>query len=200
VEAYIGRNDLASHARSGPTRKNATMFGPPGRAYVYLVYGMYHCLNVVTEPENRPAAVLIRAVEPLAGIEEMRLARRERLAAGATGRGGSEATPGSAAAPRPSDARLASGPGLVCVAFSITRADDGADLCDPASELRLELPPEGEDAGGDAGENLIVATGPRIGIDYAPEPWLSNPWRFFVPDSPSLSGRHRARPVLGNRR
>jgi DNA-3-methyladenine glycosylase len=196
VEAYIGRNDLASHARSGPTRKNATMFGPPGRAYVYLVYGMYHCLNVVTEPENSPAAVLIRAVEPLAGIEEIRSARSERLAARGTARGRPEAAPGSEADPRPTDARLASGPGLVCVAFSVTRADDGVDLCDPASDLRLEQAPEGEDPG----ENAAVATGPRIGIDYAPEPWLSNPWRFFVPDSPSLSGRHRARPVLGNRR
>ncbi len=175
------------------------MFGPPGHAYVYLVYGMYHCLNVVTEPDNKPAAVLIRAVEPLAGIEEMRLARSERLAARGTGRGRSEATPGSAAAPRPSDARLASGPGLVCVVFSITRADDGVDLCDPASDLRLEQASEGDDLGDDAGENLIVATGPRIGIDYAPEPWLSNAWRFFVPGSPSLSGRNRAHPVIGRK-
>ena len=176
------------------------MFGPPGHAYVYLVYGMYHCLNVVTEPDNRPAAVLIRAVEPLAGIEEMRLARSERLAARGTGRGRLEAAPESGAGPRPTDARLASGPGLVCVSFSITRADDGVDLCDPASDLRLEDVPGGEGPGDNAGEKVAVATGPRIGIDYAPEPWLSNPWRFFVPDSPSLSGRHRPRPILGNPR
>ncbi|MGD0249024.1 MAG: DNA-3-methyladenine glycosylase, partial [Candidatus Limnocylindrales bacterium] len=75
--------------------------------------------------------------------------------------------------------RLASGPGLVCAAFSIDRTQDGVDLCDPASELRLEI--AGED------EPLEIETGPRVGIAYAPDPWRSRPWRFFVPGSPSLS-------------
>jgi len=141
------------------------MFGPPGRAYVYLVYGMYHCLNIVTEPDGTPAALLVRAVEPVAGIEEMRRARQSR---------------------RPlrepiADARLASGPGLVCDAFSITRADDGTDLLNPASDLRLEEAAEADRSG------LSIVTGPRVGISYAPEPWLSIPWRFRLAGNASVS-------------
>ena len=78
VEAYIGEEDLASHARFGRTVRNAVMYGPPGIAYVYLVYGMYECLNVVTENEGVPAAVLIRAVEPVVGAALMREARIAR--------------------------------------------------------------------------------------------------------------------------
>ena len=68
VEAYLGQRDLASHARRGPTPRAAIMFGPPGRLYVYLIYGMYHCMNFVTEAEGQAGAVLIRAAEPLVGI------------------------------------------------------------------------------------------------------------------------------------
>ena len=71
VEAYVGLDDLASHAHRGRTKRNAVMFGRPGHAYVYLVYGMYHCLNIVTEKDGTPAALLVRAVEPLEGVEEM---------------------------------------------------------------------------------------------------------------------------------
>jgi DNA-3-methyladenine glycosylase len=78
VEAYIGEKDQASHASCGPTERNAPMYGPPGHAYVYLIYGMHHCFNVVTEREGYPAAVLVRALEPLEGIEEMRERRGGR--------------------------------------------------------------------------------------------------------------------------
>ena len=172
VEAYIGESDRASHARMGPTPRNRVMFGPPGVAYVYLVYGMHHCLNVVTEPAPRPAAVLVRAVEPIDGITAMRAARG-RLANG----------PVHAA-----DARLAAGPGLVAAAFDIDRSCTGLDLCDPASPLRLAARPDDEPA------PEVVAT-PRIGIAYAGEPWVTVPWRFVAAGSPSLSRRLPARPA-----
>ena len=199
VEAYIGQNDLASHARFGRTKRNAIMFGPPGVAYVYLVYGMHHCLNVVTEPDGTAAALLIRAVEPIAGPDEMREARL-RSAVDRLGRRDEAAAERarSRIAAMPA-ARLAAGPALVCAAFSVSRADGGVDLCDPVSELRLETAPD-EIA-------PAVRTGPRVGIDYAPEPWRGRPWRFFVPGSPALSmpsdvgrrvaGCARARPTVG---
>jgi DNA-3-methyladenine glycosylase len=167
VEAYIGEADRASHARMGPTPRNRVMFGPPGIAYVYLVYGMHHCLNVVTEPAPTPAALLVRAVQPLEGLDAMRPVRRDR-----------DGRPG----PSRPDARLAAGPGLVGAAFGIDRSCTGLDLCDPASPLRLEARLDDEPA-------PEVVTGPRIGIAYAGEPWTSVPWRFAVAGSPSLSRR-----------
>ena len=179
VEAYAGEADLASHARFGRTKRNAVMFGRPGVAYVYLVYGMHHCLNVVTESEGRAAAVLIRSVEPVTGVAALRAERLRRALERADRRG-----PVAAARARKSiaalpDGRLAAGPGLVCEAFSIDRADDGADLCDPASELRLEVD--------SSDEPLPAVAASRIGIEYALEPWLSVQWRFLVPGNPSLS-------------
>jgi DNA-3-methyladenine glycosylase len=167
VEAYIGQEDLASHARFGRTARNGVMFGPPGIAYVYLVYGMYECLNVVTEPEGRAAAVLIRAVEPVEGeaaMRQARLAHALRRARDKDGRARAVKRLGTLA-----PARLASGPGLVAAAFDITRAETGVDLLDPGASLRLEpgRPP------------ARIATTPRVGIGYAPEPWRSRSWRFL---------------------
>jgi DNA-3-methyladenine glycosylase len=148
---------------------------------------MHHCLNVVTETDGTAAALLIRAVEPIGGLNEMREARLRR-AVDRLGRGDEAAAERarSRIAAMPA-ARLAAGPALVCAAFSIGRADGGLDLCDPASELRLETAPD-ETA-------PAVRTGPRVGIGYAPEPWRGRPWRFFVPGSPALSvpwvPRHR---------
>ena len=105
VEAYGGARDPASHAFRGPTARNRTMFGPPGHAYVYFTYGMHHCLNVVTGAPGRAGAVLIRALEPVAGLVAM--ARR---------RGG---VPWE---------RLTRGPGCVARALGLTRTHDGIDL------------------------------------------------------------------------
>ena len=169
VEAYVGTDDLASHARFGPTQRNGVMFGPPGRAYVYLVYGMYHCLNVVTEPAGFPAALLVRSVEPLEGVEFMRRAREEWLVARARRDGPAvERAIRAEAARRRAAAlpleRLASGPGLVCVAFSIGRDENGLDLCDPAGSLHLEPARPGDPP-------LEPAFGPRVGLGETPEPW-----------------------------
>ena len=106
VEAYIGEDDAACHAACGRTPRNEAMYGPPGIAYIYFIYGMHHCLNVVTEEEGFPAAVLIRALEPLEGLEIM---RRHR--------------PG-----RP-DSKLTNGPAKLCQALAIGRDFNGVDLC-----------------------------------------------------------------------
>lgn len=108
VEAYAGPEDLASHAARGMTARNRAMFGPPGHLYVYLIYGLHHCINVVAGPGEKPEAVLIRAVALDRGIE---VARRRR-------------------GPRAPEARLASGPGNVARAFGIDRSLDGLDLLD----------------------------------------------------------------------
>ncbi|HUG31229.1 MAG TPA: DNA-3-methyladenine glycosylase [Candidatus Limnocylindria bacterium] len=175
VEAYVGEDDGASHARFGRTNRNAVMFGPPGIAYVYLVYGMHECLNVVTEPEGRAAAVLIRAAEPIAGEASMRasrLAHAVRRARNPESRARAEVRLAALAT-----LRLAAGPGLVAAAFGISRAETGTDLLDPRSGLRIEpgAPPS------------RIVEGPRVGISYAAEPWRSRPWRFLDPESPSLS-------------
>jgi DNA-3-methyladenine glycosylase len=184
VEAYIGQEDRASHARFGRTPRNQVMFGPPGIAYVYLVYGMYDCLNIVTEPAEYPAALLIRAVEPLEGIDAMRASRLATLLARRRSTPGADRGAAERRISRLPANRLASGPGLLAAAFGIDRADTGRDLCDPGSPLRLEPGPSGEPP-------LRVATVPRIGITYAGEPWTSRKWRFLVRDHPSVSGPFR---------
>lgn len=185
VEAYAGPEDRASHARFGPTARNAAMFGEAGRAYVYLVYGMYDCLNVVTGAEGAPSAVLIRAVEPLVGLAEM---RSDRLVV--EGRRKAARTPEGLIAARGRLARtpvqrLASGPGLVAAAFGIDTRWTGVDLCEDASSLRIERDPT------DPGDRLTdadVAVTPRIGVAYAGEDWASRPWRFAIAGHPSVSG------------
>jgi DNA-3-methyladenine glycosylase len=121
VEAYLGVGDRAAHSWRGPTDRTRVIFGPPGHAYVYFIYGMYECLNFVAEPEGMAGCVLIRAIEPLAGIATMR--RR-----------------------RPTATRiedLASGPGKLTLAMGITRKLNGADLIDGPLQVRrlVDEPP-----------------------------------------------------------
>ena len=106
TEAYIGFKDPASHAYKGKTPRNAVMFGKPGHAYVYLTYGVLHCLNLVTEREGYPAAVLIRALEPFEGIELMKKRRGRRKLKD-----------------------LTSGPAKLCQALNIDKTQNGLDLC-----------------------------------------------------------------------
>ena len=181
VEAYIGPDDRASHARFGETARNRVMFGPAGRAYVYLVYGMYDCLNVVTETDGVPAAVLVRAIEPLEGIEAMRVDRILRTTTRRRSVTGDRAVAAAQRIERLPRERLASGPGLVAAAFGLDTGWTGVDLCDPGSPLRLETAPPDEP------RPEVVAT-PRIGIDFAGPPWVEEPWRFIERGHPSVSG------------
>lgn len=112
VEAYLGPEDLAAHSSRGRTPRNAVMFGAPGHAYVYLVYGLHHCLNVVAGPDAKPEAVLLRAAQILEGLELVRSRR-----------------------PNAADARLAAGPGNLAAAFGVDRAFNGLDFV--AGPLRL---------------------------------------------------------------
>jgi DNA-3-methyladenine glycosylase len=180
LEAYIGEDDLASHARFGRTARNDVMYGPPGRAYVYLVYGMHDCLNIVTEPIGSPAALLVRAVEPLAGVELMRASRARR----GTGRRRTPdapvAEPAVVRAPTVPDHRLAAGPGLVCAAFDLDRSLTGHDLFAPDVAVRIEPPPVDEAA-------PVVIAGPRVGIGYAGPPWTEVPWRLAIAGNPAVS-------------
>jgi DNA-3-methyladenine glycosylase len=180
VEAYIGTDDQASHARFGQTARNRVMFGRAGVAYVYLVYGMYDCLNIVTEPEPRPAAVLVRAVEPLEGVEAMRTARMAWLSS-RRGLTTDEIERERARLASIASDRLASGPGLVTAAFSIDRSDTGTDMCEPSSPLRLEAPPANEPP-------FEIVSGPRVGIAYAGQPWTDYPWRFALAGNRAISG------------
>lgn len=121
VEAYVAGDDLAAHFARGMTERTRVVYGPPGRAYVYFIYGMYDCLNFVTEPEGQAGAVLIRALEPLAGVEEM---FRRRPKAGSV-------------------EQLCSGPGKLTLAMGITRALNGHDCTRPGT-LHVERGPRRE--------------------------------------------------------
>ena len=160
-EAYVGPDDTACHASQGRTRRNEVMWGPPGRAYVYFTYGMHWMLNVVTEVEGFPAAVLLRALEPVEGIHRMQVLRQGR-------------------APLRSDTQLTSGPARLTQAMAIDRTLYGADMVH-GDALWLEV-------GGPVPEGA-ARSGPRIGIKYAAEKDRSAPWRFWIAGNPYVSSR-----------
>src|ERR1700712_1854907 len=154
VEAYDGPNDPGSHAHRGRTERNAVMFGPAGHLYVYFTYGIHHCCNVSCGPEGEASAVLLRAGELVDGHD---VARSRR--------------PGS------SDRDLARGPGRLCKAMGIDRADNGLDLRDS-----LRLGPEVQE----------ISTGPRVGLRLAAD----RTWRFWITGEPTVSRYVAAKPRL----
>lgn len=154
VEAYRGPQDRAAHSYGGRrTKRTETMYGIGGTAYVFFVYGMYDQFNVVTNAPDAPHAVLIRAVEPVEGIDLMRKRRQGK-----------------------SDHNLTNGPGKLCIALGIDRKLDAADLLGDRVwiEEHRVIP------------RSRIATGPRIGIDYAEE-WIDKPWRFWIKDNAFVS-------------
>jgi DNA-3-methyladenine glycosylase len=173
VEAYHGHADPASHAYRGRTARNAVMFGPPGHAYVYFTYGMHFCVNLVCLPEGAASAVLLRAGRI---VEGEGLARARRTAPGPGGRD------------------LARGPARLCQALGIAREQNGADVCDPASPLRVRWPAPGAAGATD----VAISSGPRVGISAAGD----RPWRFWITGDPTVSAyrphaprRARQKPV-----
>ncbi len=161
AEAYIGESDPACHAAPGPTTRNAPLYGPPGRAYVYLNYGLHYLVNAVTEPPGSPAAILIRALDPVERLDLMRSRRGRARRRGAAGLGRHE---------------LCRGPGNVTAALGITLAQNQADLT--AGPLRIEdhhIRPD-----------RLLWT-PRIGIRVG----TRRPWRCCWADHPAVSGRRR---------
>jgi DNA-3-methyladenine glycosylase len=165
VEAYEGSADPASHAYRGRTARNAVMFGPPGHAYVYFTYGMHFCANLVCGPEGTAVAVLLRAGRIIDGAP---LAAARRLA-------------GRPAARVP-DRDLARGPARLCQALAIVRAQDGADVCDPASPLRIRPGPPAA-PGSAPGPAPAISRGPRVGVSSAAD----RPWRFWLTGDPTVS-------------
>jgi len=159
VEAYLGKNDPASHSAAGNTARTAVLFGPPGYAYVYFIYGNHYCLNVSCERDGKAGGVLFRAVEPLRGIKAMARARKIEV------RG-------------PRDLiRLTSGPGRMAEAFGITRTrDNGGDLTSPHSSLWI---------GDDGFRARNIKTTPRIGITKAVDKRL----RYIIAGNAFVSGR-----------
>jgi len=159
VEAYLGTDDAAAHSASGRTARNAVLFGPPGHVYVYFIYGNHYCLNFSCLPDGVAGGVLVRAVEPLEGIEQMAQAR------GISVEG-------------PRDLKLlTSGPGRLAEAFGITRLrDNGKDAASSRSDLRVE---------DDGYRPRRVLTTARIGIRKAAE----LPLRYVIPGNTFVSGR-----------
>lgn len=152
AEAYGGEDDQACHARIGKTERNQVMYGAGGHAYIYFTYGMHWMLNCVTGKDGFPAAVLIRAIQPVEGEDYIRR-RREHVP------------------PK----HWCDGPAKLTKALDISGSLNGTDLCSQFGSLYIEN-------GKPVIDEMVSAT-PRIGIQYAPEPWKSKKWRFLISDS-----------------
>ncbi|MCR1971211.1 DNA-3-methyladenine glycosylase [Clostridium cochlearium] len=162
TEAYIGAIDKASHAYGGKkTERVMPLYGKPGTAYVYLIYGMYHCFNVITKIEGEAEGVLIRAIEPLEGIEKMAHLRYKKSI--------SEIS-------KTQFKNLTTGPGKLCIALNIDKNNNKQDLCNEGT-LYIEYNDK---------ERFNIVESKRIGIDYAEEA-KDFLWRFYIEDNPWVS-------------
>jgi DNA-3-methyladenine glycosylase len=165
TEAYLGKGDAAAHAAAGRTPRNSVLFGPPGHAYVYFIYGNHYCLNVSCLPDGVPGCVLFRALEPVAGIEQMAKAR------------GIEVAKETDLRKISSLKKLSSGPGRMAEALEITRErDNGKSLVNAHSDLRIA---------DDGYRTRRVTVAPRIGIVKSAE----RPLRYLIAGNPFVSGR-----------
>ena len=161
TEAYLGVTDKAAHAYGGRrTKRVETMYGPPGTAYVYIIYGMYYCFNIITVEEGVPEGVLIRGIEPLEGIDQMSINRFGKPYEALT---------------KYQKNNLTNGPGKLSMAFNINKTLDKEDLCKDRLYLRESQ---------DGNFNIIQAT--RIGIDYAEEA-RDFLYRFYIEGNPYVS-------------
>lgn len=162
TEAYIGAIDKASHAYGGKkTERVMPLYGRPGTAYVYLIYGMYHCFNVITKVEGEAEGVLIRAIEPLQGKEKMLYLRYKKPV--------SEIS-------KTQFKNLTTGPGKLCIALNINKNNNEEDLCGEG-DLYIEYSNE---------KKFNIVESKRIGIDYAEEA-KDFLWRFYIEDNPWVS-------------
>jgi DNA-3-methyladenine glycosylase len=162
VEAYMGPDDKAAHSYNNRrTDRNEVMYGPAGYAYVYIIYGMYNCVNVVVKEPEIPQAILIRALEPVNGLEKMANLRYSKSYEGLTKR---------------ERIGLTSGPGKLCIALNIDRSQNGEDLCGDKLYILEEEKPEAFE--------MVETT--RINIDYAEEA-VHFPWRFYIKNNPYVS-------------
>ena len=162
VEAYLGESDLAAHASAGMTARNSVLFGPAGHAYVYFTYGMYYCMNISCEPAGKAGCVLLRALEPLAGLQSMARARHLSLP--------DEPTPKTLKL-------LTSGPGRLCQAFHISRAhENGKDVTSADSDLQVV---------DDGFRPARIAASSRIGITRSTGLKL----RYYIAGNAFVSGK-----------
>ncbi len=170
VEAYDGTNDPGSHAFRGPSQRNETMFGEPGRLYVYRHLGLHYCANVVCGPDGTASAVLLRAGEVTGpGPDGVALARTRRLASGVVR----------------AERDLARGPARLAVALGLDLADDGADVTDPEGAVVLEAA---------AAPSATVLSGPRVGVSGDGGRTDLYPWRFWLDGEPTVSVYRAAQP------
>jgi DNA-3-methyladenine glycosylase len=166
TEAYLGEDDAAAHAAAGHTARNSVLFGPPGFAYVYFIYGMHYCLNVSCMPEGFAGSVLIRALEPFAGVEHMAELRGIELSA--------DRQANKIATLK----KISSGPGRLAEALGITRKrDNGKSLVNGQSDLQIAE---------DGYRVRKIAVTPRIGIVRSAE----HPLRYVIADNPFVSGKN----------